>query len=47
MRILQLLLVGMPGMLWGSSDDYVNFIRQVQQDTGIEWDVSVSSAGEQ
>jgi len=26
-------------------EDYVNFVRQIQQDTGVEWDVSVSASG--
>lgn len=25
--------------------DYVNFIRQIQKDSGVEWDVSVASSG--
>jgi hypothetical protein len=28
-----------------TADDYVNFIRQVQQDTGVEWDVAVAQEG--
>lgn len=27
------------------SKDYLNFIRQIQQDTGVEWDVSVARKG--
>lgn len=26
-------------------DDYVNFVRQIQEDSGIEWDVSVAPSG--
>ena len=36
-----------PGWLAAAPEDYVNFIRQVQQDTGLEWDVSVASNGTQ
>ena len=27
--------------------EYVNFIRQVQQDSGVEWDMSVDQNGEE
>lgn len=27
-------------------EDYVNFVRQVQEDSGVEWDVSVAPRGE-
>jgi hypothetical protein len=30
----------------GAPEDYVNFVRQVQGDTGVEWDVSVAPNGE-
>ncbi len=30
-----------------NAGDYVNFIRQIQQDSGVEWDVSVSPDGNQ
>ena len=26
--------------------DYVNFVRQIQSDSGVEWDVSVAPSGE-
>ena len=36
-----------PSLLPANPADYVNFIRQVQQDTGLEWDVAVLASGEQ
>ena len=41
------LLMVTPQALLADPSDYVNFIRQVQQDTGVEWDVSVSPDGTQ
>ena len=39
--------VSLPGLLLAdTSADYVNFIRQIQQDTGVEWDMSVSAHGD-
>lgn len=32
--------------LAGPADDYINFIRQTQMDTGVEWDVTVASQGQ-
>ena len=29
-----------------SDSDYVNFIRQIQQDSGLEWDVTVLPTGD-
>lgn len=29
-----------------TAKDYLNFIRQIQQDTGVEWDVSVAPKGQ-
>lgn len=36
----------LPGaLLADTASDYVNFVRQIQQDTGVEWDITVASAG--
>lgn len=40
-----LLLALTPSILASPADDYVNFIRQTQADSGVEWDVSVASSG--
>lgn len=28
---------------FGAPEDYINFVRQTQEDSGVEWDVSVAS----
>ena len=30
---------------WGNPADYVNFVRQIQEDSGVEWDVAVAPSG--
>ncbi len=35
----------LPATLYADPDDYVNFIRQIQQDSGVEWDVTVPPSG--
>ncbi len=32
-------------VLQASPDEYVNFVRQIQQDSGIEWDMGIRSSG--
>jgi len=40
------LLLALPSALWAdTADDYVNTIRQIQQDSGVEWDVTVTPNG--
>ncbi len=34
------------GGLRAAPEDYVNFVRQIQQDSGVEWDVTVAPRGE-
>jgi hypothetical protein len=47
MKTLSCLLLAFSAtVLADPADDYVNFIRQTQADTGVEWDVSVASSGE-
>ena len=41
-----ILAVAMPCMVSADpADDYVNFVRQIQQDSGVEWDIGVGTAG--
>lgn len=46
-KILTTVLLLPGAALADSAADYVNFIRQVQQDTGVEWDVTVAAKGSQ
>jgi hypothetical protein len=45
MKIIQLLLVIAAAPLAASPANYINFIRQIQQDSGVEWDVTVVPRG--
>ena len=46
MKTLSCLLLAFSAtVLADPADDYVNFIRQTQADTGVEWDVSVAASG--
>ncbi len=45
--LILLSLLAPATVLADSSADYVNFIRQVQQDSGVEWEVTVLPDGEQ
>ena len=47
MKSAVLASLALPGaVLADSAADYVNFIRQIQQDTGLEWDMTVLSEGD-
>ena len=39
------LLALCPSFLQASPEEYVNFVRQIQQDSGIEWDMGIRSSG--
>ena len=46
MKTVSCLLLAFAAVLQADpADDYVNFIRQTQVDTGVEWDVSVAASG--
>ena len=40
-----LLVAAMPCMVSADPADYVNFVRQIQQDSGVEWDMGVGQNG--
>ncbi len=40
-----LLAAAMPCMVSADPADYVNFVRQIQQDSGVEWDMGVGPEG--
>ena len=40
-----LLVAAMPCMVSADPADYVNFVRQIQQDSGVEWDMGVGPNG--
>ena len=42
---LLLLAAAAPCMVSADSTDYVNFVRQIQQDSGVEWDMNVAPNG--
>ena len=47
MKRIVLFLSLIPALALGDvSKDYVNFVRQVQADSGVEWDVSVAPTGQ-
>jgi len=49
MKIYGILLIEALIVSWAGADpadDYVNFIRQTQVDSGVEWDVTVAPSGE-
>ncbi|MBB81165.1 MAG: hypothetical protein CMN02_09265 [Roseibacillus sp.] len=39
------LLAFWPSFLQASPEEYVNFVRQIQQDSGVEWDMGIGSSG--
>lgn len=45
MKLLSLLFI-LPLAALADSSDYVNFIRQIQQDNGVEWDLTIAPTGE-
>ena len=45
-RVIPVLLAGL-GPAVAATPVYTNFIRQVQLPTGVQWDVTVASIGEQ
>jgi len=46
MRRFAPLTILLAGGLGAAPEDYVNFVRQIQQDSGVEWDVTVASSGQ-
>lgn len=45
MKLLSLLLAVSTASAFGQSSNYVNFVRQTQQGTGVVWDMPVAPAG--
>lgn len=41
------ILVALTPLLWADEDDYVNFIRQIQPHSGLEWDIGIPGEGSQ
>ena len=39
------LLALCPSLLRAAPDEYVNFVRQIQQDSGVEWDMGIAASG--
>ena len=44
-KLLLLLAASAPSMAHAAPEDYVNFVRQIQQDSGIEWDMGILPSG--
>ncbi|NNC89763.1 MAG: hypothetical protein HKN82_15005, partial [Akkermansiaceae bacterium] len=40
-----ILTLGAASLCANPADEYVNFIRQIQKETGVEWDVGVAASG--